>query len=194
MATQKPSIPAQQSSGSEPQITYGAGGLPEPSVPDADSEELTTYFRMRNRYVLMQGTLGAPICAVPGSQTEGMAFASVHIPVAALSVEWQSWRKGARSELPRPYLQDGNTILLKNEIDLDNVEVEGDDNSYFISAGTILYAFKDRSKMTLAYPIPSYIELPPQVNIVNDSDFVPAILNANWPNNQANNAITKVSQ
>ena len=191
--TQFPSADSGITKGTEPEVRYGPGGLPEPS-DNNDETDLITYFRMRNRYILPQGNVGAPVCRAPSEGGDDTAFAIVHLPVAALSVDWQCWRKGARAELPRPYLQDGNTILLKNEIDLDNVEIEGDDNSYFISAGTILYSFKNRKAITLAYPVPTYLELPKGANIVNDSDFVPAILNFGWPDNKQSAAVTKVSQ
>lgn len=193
MATQKTSVPAGVASGTQPDIVYGVGGLPEPADGN-DETDLITYFRMRNRYILPQGNVGAPVCKAPSEGGDDTAFAIVHLPVAALSVDWQCWRKGARAELPRPYLGDDNTILLKNEIDLDNVEIEGDDNSYFISAGTLLYSFKSRKAMTLSYPVPTYIELPDKANVVQDSDFVNRIFNISWPDNRQSAAVTQVSQ
>lgn len=150
---------------------------------------------MRNRYVMQDAILVAPIMDVPTALV-GYEFVRVGVPRAALAVEWQSWRKGKRAQKPRPYLQDTNCILLRNEIDMDNAELEGDDRGYFICAGTLYYAFMVRKQMTIAHPLPTYLFdekafADKSVLVATDSDFVPKILDTAWVNPAAAKTVTK---
>jgi hypothetical protein len=141
----------------------------------------------------------------------GFEFARVGPPNAALAVDWQSWRKGGRPIKPSPYLNqpwlgkrdevlwatpqfstDLNCVLMRQEQDFDNVELEGDDKGYFISAGTYYYAFRDRTAMTMSHPMPPFDTIDDaSMCIVQANDYVPGILNAQWVNNASRAAVTQ---
>lgn len=189
---QDPSKPVGQSQATAPSILFTPGGLPAQQV---DNDELTTYFRMRSTWYLNDRILAGPIAKAPTAPGPDTEFIRVAKPTARLVVDWQSWRKGQRAQLPEPYQGDGNTILLESQISLDNLEIEGDAMNYFISSGQLIYGFLDRTKITLAHPLPPYLTLPDaSVLVYKVPDFLDGILNAGWPNPSANTAITQATQ
>ena len=166
-------------------ISIGEVTDPTLAAAAASEDELPTYFRMRNRYVFHEAILAAPIMDVP-SASKGWECVRVGVPRSALAVDWQSWRKGKRPEKPHPYPQFSNAVLLRNEIDMDNAELEGDDRGYFISSGSLYYVFKERWQTPLSHPLPTYLFgekafKDRTVVLAAEGDFVPRLFDAAWP-------------
>lgn len=162
-----------------------SSSIPDPILPAGQNEdELITYFRVRSRNILDERVLAANICAAPGSQTKGFEFARTGIKTAVLAVEWQSWRKGKKPEMPQPNIEGQPIVLMKAEINCDGVEVEGNDSPYFFSSGTYYFAWSDRGQLKMSFPLPTYIapilQGGPSMLLVQGSEFVPGIINAGW--------------
>lgn len=169
--------------------------IPEPTLTTGQNEDqLTTYFRMRHRNALDERILAAPICAAPNSQEVTFEFARVSLPTAALAVDWQCWSKGKRPQQPKAFIESTNDIVvLRQELDYDGVEVEGNDQLYFMSAGTYWYAWRKRKQATLSFPVPPYSDLAGadiHMVVVQPDDFVPNVIDAAWPNPAAQSVVS----
>ena len=194
-SVQSNSQSVQQSSASQANV-IGGGSPQAPTIQkDANADSLTTFFWMRATWNLNDRILTGAIAKAPSAAGPDTECIRVAKPTARLTVQWASWRKGARAQLPIPYIGDGNTIFISQELDLDNLEIEGADQNYFISSGSLYYAALDRTQITLQYPQPAYLDIPNNATLVVDApDFILNSLNTQWPSNKANAVITKQTQ
>lgn len=191
--TQKTSQPVGTDQSSEA-IVLPQTSVPDPQIPsDAPAADgLVTYYRLRSHTLLDEQKIACPIAAKPGSQAKTSEIITVALGSAELVVEWAAWRKTKHPQMPRPYIEDDNLTLLHNTITLDGYEEEADNDTYLISTGEYRYAWNQRSQLTLSFPLaPFYTVQDKTMLVATDSDFVPGIINAGWPNNRAKNAITK---
>lgn len=191
--TQKPSQPVGTDQSNEA-IVLPQTSVPDPQIPsDAPAAGgIETYYRLRAHTILDEQKIACPIAAKPGSQQKTSEVITVALGSAELVVEWSAWRKSQRPQMPRPYIEDDNLVLLSNTISLDGYEEEADNDLYFISAGEYRYCWVQRSQLTLSFPLaPFYTIQDKSMLVATDSDFVPNVINSGWPNNRAKNAITK---
>lgn len=180
--TQLPSADVPLTKSAESVVPPPGGSTPEPPLgpPAGPEDRLTTYFRIRARNTLDDCILPAKICAKPGTQTIGLEFARVAIPVAVLAVDWHSWCKGQKPEIPHPVIEDPNIVLLRAEPDLDGVDNEGDDKPYFFATGTYYFAWRDRGQLKMSFPVPTFASTNGVQVKIDGSEFVPGIINAGW--------------
>lgn len=192
--TQKDSQPVGQSKSNEAQVTF-SNEVPDPFVPGENQDnELTTCYKVRCRWVLDDRILAAPVCGRP-KEGNGFEFVRVHRPTAVLAVEWTASRKGARPQIPKPYMINRpNMVLIKQEYDLDHVDIEGDDKALLSASGTFYYSARDRNQITLSYPKPPYIDVDDGADVayvLEDTDFEPNITDFGWDSNRMRDAVTR---
>ncbi len=172
-------------------------GINEDINQDGDSPTdgyLITSYEVKSRWIFNDGLIAVPLAKRPTDPPPDMEFLRLHKPLAFLAVDWECARYGQPPIVPKPYLQNTNLKLLRQEYDISSVTRDGDGRLFFYAAGTYTYGLSDRKSATLSHAVPPWIQIMGGEIVVwlqggNPAQFQDNIIDNQWPNASAASSV-----